>query len=328
MSEFIFKPAERSSMKLLIGVFGLSGGGKTKTALLVARGIVGPNGKIGLVDTENKRATAFQDEIKFLHLDFQPPFHPLRYCEVLRAAEEQGIECLIIDSTTHEWSGEGGYLDLKEEALQRMAGDDWKKREKCAMAAAAQVKPKTHSKFVAAVLRCKMHVIMCFRAHEKVRLTKGDGQTKIEVDETPSPMQDGDLIYEMLIAGEVYSKGGIGGYFRIDGPHCKHTCAEVLRLLPKEGEQFGIKHGELLAQWCNAPKGPGTHKPTADPLKALKKKLWDLTQEKHQGDKAKLQQWLIDEACIDPDWTLDTMTEAQLKGVILNVERKTFPVTP
>lgn len=327
MSDFTFKPAVRAQMKLLIGLFGLSGGGKTLSGLYVARGIVGPNGKIGLVDTENGRGSAFQDVIPggYTVVDFQPPFNPLRYCEVMTEAENQGIDCLVIDSTSHEWLGEGGYLDMKEEALARMAGNDWKKREKCAMAAAAQVKPKTHSKFVQKVLRCKMSVIMCFRAHPKVRLEKKDGETKIQVDETPSPMQDGDLIYEMLIAGETYSKNGVGGFFRINGPHCKHTHPDILKLLPKDGEQIGIKHGEALARWCAGEK-PTVSQPKqptgiAD-VRTLKKQLWELTMPKHGGDKVALNQWLIDEACISDTETLDTLAASRLPDVIEKAHEK------
>jgi hypothetical protein len=334
VSEFAFKEATFDGMKLLIGLFGLSGGGKTFSALLLARGIAGPNGKVGLIDTENRRGSVFRDLVPggYKTIDLNPPFHPLRYCEALDAAEQQGIDCVVVDSTSHEWLGEGGYLDLKEEALQRMAGEDWKKREKCAMAAAAQVKPKTHSRFVQKVIRCRMHVIFCFRAHPKVRLTKADGQTKIEVDETPSPMQDGDLIYEMLIAGEVYSRDGIGGFFRIHGPHCKHTHPSVLALLPKDGEQVGIVTGQKLAAWCAAPKGPGTAtaqtKPTESPtLKALKKQLWDLTQPWHRGLPDKLNQHLWDEDLIDHSETSSTLTESQLKTVIEKIKSK-IALTP
>lgn len=324
MSDLQFKPAIRGAMKLLIGLFGKSGGGKTLSALYLARGIAGPKGKIGLVDTENKRGSVFLDIVpgSYEVMDFQPPFSPQRYCEAMDAAEKQGIECLVIDSASHEWLGEGGYLDLKEQALTRMAGDDYKKREKCAMAAAAQVKPKTHSKFVQKILRCQMSVILCFRAHEKVRMDKSGGQMEIKVDETPSPMQDGDLIYEMLIAGEVYKSDGIGGFFRIHGPHCKHTHPSILKLLPENGKQLGIAHGEALAGWCAAPGSkPATKQPEgiAD-IGTLKKRLWNLTISKHNGDKSRLDQFLIDEALIQDTETVGKLSAGRIAEVITATE--------
>lgn len=335
-NDFQFKPAVRGGMKLLIGLFGKSGGGKTLSALFIARGIVGPKGKIGLVDTENRRGSAFLDVVpgSYEIVDFQPPFNPLRYCEAMDAATAQGVECLVIDSASHEWLGEGGYLDLKEEALQRMAGDDYKKREKCAMAAAAQVKPKTHAKFVQKVLRCPMSVIMCFRAHEKVRLDKSEGKMEIKVDETPSPMQDGDLIYEMLIAGEVYKSDGIGGYFRIHGPHCKHTHPDILKLLPPDGKQIGIAHGEALARWCQGTAQPTPSRPTAEPKRELLTALRDLTADIHGWTKdlgatgwaiakPKLQSFLTDE--IGQDILMDAQTAEQLNETIAAVKRKLQP---
>lgn len=320
MSEMLFKPATRGAMKLLIGLFGKSGGGKTLSALYVARGIVGPKGKIGLVDTENRRGTAFLDLVpgSYEVLDFQPPFSPLRYCEAMDAAEKQGVECLVIDSTSHEWLGEGGYLDLKEEALKRMAGDDWKKREKCAMAAAAQVKPKTHSKFVQKVLRCPMSVIMCFRAHEKVRMEKQDGETKIKVDETPSPMQDGDLIYEMLIAGEVYSRNGVGGFFRVTGPHCKHTHPSILPLLPTDDQQLSISHGEALAKWCSSGTAPKSIDVPVDGRKVLIAAIWSAGKSVRGTEKSwdGFEIWALGNKLISDTETIKTLPESRLLEVL------------
>lgn len=338
MSDLQFKPAVRGAMKLLIGLFGKSGGGKTLSGLYLARGIVGPKGKIGLVDTENKRGSVFLDIVpgSYEVMDFQPPFSPQRYCEAMDVAEKQGVECLVIDSASHEWLGEGGYLDLKEQALTRMAGEDYKKREKCAMAAAAQVKPKTHSKFVQKVLRCQMSVILCFRAHEKVRMDKQNGETSIKVDETPSPMQDGDLIYEMLIAGEVYKSDGVGGFFRIHGPHCKHTHPSILKLLPEDGKQIGIEHGEALAKWCAAPGSrPATKQPDGiATLESMKRRLWESTRKIHgcsKGDKDKarqaagvkaLNQWMVDESVVSDTEAWETLTAERLPEIISKAEAK------
>ena len=49
---FQFRPARREQAPLLIGVAGPSGSGKTASALKLARGIVGGDEGIYLVDTE------------------------------------------------------------------------------------------------------------------------------------------------------------------------------------------------------------------------------------------------------------------------------------
>lgn len=65
---------------------------------------------------------------------------------------------------------------MHEAELDRMAGDDWKKREACKMA--AWIKPKTqHKRMVQRLLQVRAHLILCFRAEEKVEMVR-DEETK------------------------------------------------------------------------------------------------------------------------------------------------------
>lgn len=170
-------------------------------------------------------------------------------------------------------------------------------------------------------------------------MDKSNGQMEIKVDETPSPMQDGDLIYEMLIAGEVYKSDGIGGFFRIHGPHCKHTHPSILKLLPEDGKQLGISHGEALAGWCAAPGSkPVAKQPESiATLESMKRTLWDLTREKHgcpKGEKDKatqlvavrsLNQWLLDECIISDTEAWETLAAERLPAIIAKVTEKLQP---
>jgi len=58
-----FRPAIRGSAKLLVGLYSESGCGKTLSALLLARGFVGPNGTIGMIETESGRGEAYADTL-------------------------------------------------------------------------------------------------------------------------------------------------------------------------------------------------------------------------------------------------------------------------
>ncbi|MCW0295060.1 hypothetical protein NIL11_26960, partial [Klebsiella pneumoniae] len=61
-----------------------------------------------------------------------------------------------------------------------MAGDDWKKREACRMA--SWIKPKTaHKAFVQRLLQVKAHLILCFRAEQKVEMVKNPQTRKMEI---------------------------------------------------------------------------------------------------------------------------------------------------
>ena len=328
----MFKPAERKSVKPLIGFFGESGGGKTFTALLTARGLVGPTGKVGLIDTENGRGSLYVDMVPggYHVLDMDAPFSPDAYVKAIEAAEKAGIECLVVDSATHEWNGEGGYLDMKEAALERMAKGDWQKRESCKFAAAAQCKPE-HTRFVQRLLRAKCAVILCFRAKMKVKMEKSQGgKMKVESDDHVSPISETGLIFEMLIAGEVYSmpdadKKEIGGYFRCT----KHTHPDLLKLMPPEGKQIGIEFGARLAEWASGARQiPTKPQPNAqsqqiqppavgsdpDPKAEVKARIRQNIQGKFASMK-EFQQFCWDEAWISDTESLSELTLERLKQI-------------
>ena len=194
-----FKPAIREGVFTLIALAGPSGGGKTYTALRLAMGLANGSGIAG-IDTEACRMKHYADQFKFDHLELVSPFTPARYLECIIAAETAGYKVCIIDSASHEHAGEGGLLDFHEAELQRMAGDDYKRRESCAMA--AWIKPKSeHKKFVNRLLQCKMHIIFCLRAEEKVKPIKDEETHKIKIMSIGwQPICEKNLPYEMTVS--------------------------------------------------------------------------------------------------------------------------------
>ena len=109
-------------------------------------------------------------------------------------------------SVRHLWAGEGGMLEWQEEELDRMAGDDWKKREACRMA--SWIKPKMqHKAFVQRLLQLRAHLILCFRAEEKVEMVKDDnGKTRIVPKRSTTgldgwmPVCEKSLPYELTVS--------------------------------------------------------------------------------------------------------------------------------
>lgn len=167
-----FKPATRENVSLLIGLAGGTGAGKTFTALRLASGIAGDK-PFALIDTENRRSLHYADKFKFDAGELRAPFSPDAYAEAILAADKAGYPVIVVDSATHEWAGSGGVLDMQESELNRMAGDDWKKREACKMA--AWIKPKMrHKQMVSRLLQVRAHVILCFRAEEKIEMVRDD----------------------------------------------------------------------------------------------------------------------------------------------------------
>jgi hypothetical protein len=181
VSAVTFRPAIRApdeEVSLIIGLAGGTGSGKTFSALRLATGIAAAR-PIAFIDTENGRARFYCDRFKFDHAELTAPFTPERYTEAFLVAQSAGYPVCVIDSMSHMWAGEGGILEQHDRELDRMAGQDWGKREACNMA--AWIRPKmAHKVMVAKMLQLRMHLILCFRAEEKVEMVKDEkGKTKI-----------------------------------------------------------------------------------------------------------------------------------------------------
>lgn len=344
---FQIKPATRTGIIPLIGLWGGTGGGKTKTALLLARGLAGPNGKVGIVDTEHRRASYYADSIpgSFQHIEFDEPYSPERYLESLELLE-QSVDVGVLDSGTHLWEGPDGIIDLHEQALDRMCGErreDWKERERLNWPAWRE--PKSRYKTVRdKILRFKIPLIVCLRGEQKTRLIKDGGRNTVQTDVDTSPVFDRKFIFEMHIALEVVQKNGEGGFIKFTRPYAKVSHEEIRRLLPDEEKtQLGISHGQALARWCEGtPAGttspgsggggvphstaaPGVPKSMPVSVAALKKELWDMTIHLHHGDKTQigaLEQWLWDEALMDFDHSLGDLNETQLRAVVAATAKK------
>jgi hypothetical protein len=104
----MFKKAKRSNRNLRMAIVGVSGGGKTYTALKLASYL---GSSTALIDTERSSAEIYSAEFEFdvAQLD---NFHPQNYIDAINKAADGGYEVLIIDSLSHAWMGKDGALDL------------------------------------------------------------------------------------------------------------------------------------------------------------------------------------------------------------------------
>ena len=334
------KQASRKGVKALVGLYGKSGSGKTLTSLFLARGLVGPEGKIALIDTESGRGSIFADIVPggYSVIDFDSPFSPGAYTEAIESAEKQA-DVIVVDSLSHEWSGVGGILDWQDKELDRMAGDNWSKRETCKMA--AWIKPKqAHKRFIDRLLRLKCPLICCLRGEEKTHIDKGAAgeKTKVITDQFSSPIFDQRFIFEMLINFETVARkndksGLMEGGFVVPR---KITHPSVAPLLPKENEQLGIKFGEALAAWCasagsprpvslpasvSTPQKPSQVNPGAKTLKELEVELWTVLKSVRKPglkswDASGANQWLWDEAILSDTEAAPNLTPIRFSEVI------------
>lgn len=169
-----FVKAKRENVNLLVGLVGGTGGGKTKSGFELAKGICGDK-PFAVIDTEARRALHYADSYNFDHAELLPPFTPDRYLDAILSAEKAGYKAIVIDSMSHEHEGEGGLLDMQEAELQRMAGNDYNKRQQCLQA--SWIAPKrSHKKMVQRLLQVRAHLIICMRAEDKTELKKVEGK--------------------------------------------------------------------------------------------------------------------------------------------------------
>lgn len=219
------KKATRKAVKLKLNLSAPSGAGKTMSALRMAKGIVGSWDKIAVIDTENGSASLYSHLGDFNTIDLQPPFTPEKYSEALKLCVDAGMEVVIIDSTSHEWS------TLIEEN-QRLAdakfrGNTW---------SAWSVTTPRHDKFVNAVLHTPIHVITCTRS--KTETVMGEDK-KVKKVGMKDQQRDG-WEYELTVSLE------------IDRDTHLATPSKDRTNLFEGGQPFLITEetGELIKKWC------------------------------------------------------------------------------
>lgn len=155
--------ATRKKSKLRLNISGPAGSGKTYSALLMAKGLIGNWEKIAVIDTENGSASLYSHLGVFQTIDLQAPFTPERYIQAIDICIGAGIECIILDSSSHEWNGQGGCIEINEALAQsKFKGNTW--------SAWSQTTPR-HDAFVQKVLQCPVHVITCTRSKMETVMT-------------------------------------------------------------------------------------------------------------------------------------------------------------
>lgn len=312
---FTIKPATRTGVKPLVGFYGKSGSGKTMSALLFARGLAGPKGRVTLIDSESGRGAIFADLIPggYGIIDLDAPFSPDRYEQAIAAAEAES-EVVVVDSMSHEWAGEGGVLDMADAELERMGGGDNNKMR-------SWIKPKmAHKQMVMRLLRCRVALICCLRGEEKTHISKDGGKSKVITDDFSSPLYDPRFIFEMLLNFETVARDGVGGYVV---PR-KITHPDIAALLPVDGEQIGEKHGAALAQWCIGgvklaaqPTAPSDEKKTAE------NDLWAAGKPVRGADWASFKVWMLENALIpDAQFSVKAASASDLRAISKAVRAK------
>lgn len=241
---FSFVPASniREGHGLFVALVGPTNCGKTFSGLRLARGIAGPSGKIAVLDTEGGRTLHLKNQFKFDASIMAPPFRPERFSEAAEAAEKAGYDVLLIDSFSQEWTGVGGVLEWHDEEVDRLAGDDQRKRQRVNMA--AWITPKRqHKTMVSSFLQRRIPIIFSVRGEESIKPDDHGGQPQKIFKMQMDPRFAFEVTVSFKLAQD--TKGYIDladrKSYKMEGVH-----AHIF----KDREQLSERHGEMLAAWA------------------------------------------------------------------------------
>jgi hypothetical protein len=184
----MFQKATKKGQSARIAMFGPAGSGKTYSALLIARGLVGPGGRVAVIDTERGSASKYADVDSFDVAELDS-YAPARYIEALRFAAQEGYGAIVIDSLSHAWEGEGGILDQVDQRGGRF--DTWK-----------DMTPQLRE-LVNMLLTFPGHVIVTLRSKTEYVVEKNDkGKSEPRKIGLAPKFKDG-MEYEFDIVGEM-----------------------------------------------------------------------------------------------------------------------------
>ena len=232
--DFEVKKAVREKIYVKIALMAPSGGGKTYGSLRLATGMAkeieketGKKAKILLANTEQKRGYYYADEFDYDIVDIDAPHEPEKYVSLIDFAVKSGYDILILDSSSHEWEGRGGVLEIWNKAGGQY--QHWK-----------NITPR-HDKFIHAIADSPIHIIATMRGKDQYEMSKDEkGKTTVQKLGIGAKQREG-FEYEFTCT------------FLIDQ---KTNCAEAQKDNTHIFENDGVvklteDHGARLIQWAN-----------------------------------------------------------------------------
>lgn len=219
--------------------------GKTYSALRLATGMAqeieketGKKAKILMGNTEASRGAYYANEFDYDKVDLSAPYNPELFVDLINFAVNEGYDILIIDSSSHEWEGKGGCLELQQQAGGKY--QDW-----------AKISPR-HDKFVEAIAFSQIHIISTMRAKDQYEVDK-DSSGKISVRKLGlGPKQRDGIEYEYTAT------------LMLDGTtHAAKAQKDNTKIF--EFDPMAVpseEHGRKIIQWANS----GDAAPTVRPM--------------------------------------------------------------
>lgn len=227
---FTFTPAHATDSFLRMALTGVSGSGKTWSALAIATGLA-DGGKIAVIDTEHGSASKYRRSFQFDVLNLEQ-HDPRYYIQAIEAAHNAGYKVLIVDSLSHAWAGRGGALELADNEAAKSKSNNtyfaWR-----------NVTP-LQNQLIDAIIRTPIHIIATMRSKSEYVVETGkDGKTaprKVGM----APVQGKDIEYEFDIVGDMDQEHNM----IISKSRCPELADHIIK-----NPTAGL--GETLASWLS-----------------------------------------------------------------------------
>lgn len=257
------RKAVRENIWVKIALMSPSGGGKTYSALRLAKGMRGELGnekRTVMLNTEAARGQYYANEFDYDIIDVPSPHNPEKYVDLINdIVEAGGHDIIIMDSTSHEWEGKGGCLEL-----QQAAGGTYQ--------AWAKVTPR-HNKFIEGIADSPLHIIATMRGKDQYEMEKSDsGRITVKKLGVGSKQRDG-FEYEFTSTFLLDQQNNMA-VAQKDNTHLFEDEGAVI---------LGESHGARLIKWATSGEGftPTIRHttPVAEQLKTLKKEVIGLAKD-------------------------------------------------
>ena len=238
MANFKVQEAKRELIWTKLALMSPSGGGKTYSSLRLATGMLEElkrlglekNGKILMGNTEHARGRYYANEFKYDIVDLEAPYNPEMFVEFIEYAVQENYPILILDSTSPEWEGKQGCLELH---LQ--AGGTYQ--------AWAKVTPR-HDKFIASIADSPIHIIATMRGKDQYEIETENNKTSVKKLGVGAKQREG-FEYEFTATFLIDQKTNLAT------PQKDNT-----HIFEHEGDQILTeKHGIEIIKWANSGEG-------------------------------------------------------------------------
>jgi len=232
---FGFTKAVRSRRKLKAAFDGVSGSGKTFSALRLAFSLVraGMGTNVAVIDSENESASLYANESpdgipwEYDTLNLKS-FSPDQYVAAMNLAFKSGYDVVVVDSLSHAWNAEGGALDL----VDKKGGNKF--------AAWKDVTP-LHRKMVDTIINAPAHVIVTMRSKTEYVMEQDEKGKSVPRKVGMAPVQRDGMEYEFDV------------YTTVDQTHqARVTKSRCSAIDGATGIKPGPQFWQPLFDWLNS----------------------------------------------------------------------------